>query len=47
LRSPAIYLINHNNDIFVQVKRGKSIAKLVSLMVRCESKQPTDVGVGA
>ena len=47
LRSPAIYLINHNNDIFVQVKRGESIAKLVSLMARCEGKQLTDVGVGA
>ena len=34
LRSPAIYMINHNNDIFVQLKRGESLGKLVSLMVR-------------
>ena len=37
LRSPAIYMINHNNDIFVQMKRGKSLGKLVSLMVRNET----------
>ena len=40
LRSPAIYMINHNNDIFVQMKRGDSLGKLVSLMVKYESKQP-------
>ena len=47
LRSPAIYLINHNNDIIVQVKKGESVGKLVSLMVRCESKQPVTVEAGA
>jgi len=47
LRSPAIYLINHNNDIFVQVKKGESVGKLVSLMVRCEIKQPVTVEAGA
>jgi len=25
LRSPAIYMINHNNDIFVQMKKGESV----------------------
>ena len=37
LRSPAIYMINHNNDIFVQMKRGESLGKLVNLMVRNEN----------
>ena len=32
--SPAIYIIYHNNDIFVQMKRGESLGKLVSLMAR-------------
>ena len=40
LRSPAIYIINHNNDIFDQVKKGESVGKLVSLVVKHESKQP-------
>ena len=39
LRSPAIYMINCNNDIFVQMKRGESLGKLVSLMVRNENGQ--------
>ena len=39
LRSPAIYMINHNNDIFVQVKKGESLGKLISLSVRYESRQ--------
>ena len=39
LCSPAIYIINHNNDIFVLVKRGESVGKLVSLMVKSESGQ--------
>ena len=39
LRSPAIYMINHNNDIFVQVKKGESMGKLISLMVKNENKQ--------
>ena len=43
LRSPAIYIINHNNDIFVQVKKGESVGKLVSLPVKHESKQPITV----
>ena len=31
LCSPAIYMINHNNDIFVlQVKKGESVGKLIS-----------------
>ena len=44
LRSPAIYMINHNNDIFVQMKRGESVGKLVSLTVKYESKQPAIKG---
>ena len=36
---PAIYIITHNNDIFVQMKRGESLGKLVSLMVRSENGQ--------
>ena len=47
LRLPAIYMINHNNDIFVQMKRGEIVGKLVSLMVKYESKQPVTRGVGA
>ena len=47
LHSPAIYMINHNNDIFVQMKRGEIVGKLVSLMVKYESKQPVTRGVGA
>ena len=39
LRSPAIYMINHNNDIFVQVIKGESVGKLISLSVRYESRQ--------
>jgi len=38
LLSPAIYMINHNNDIFVQMKKGESVGKLVTLMVKYESK---------
>ena len=40
LRLPAIYMINHNKDIFVQMKKGESVGKLVSLMAKYESKQP-------
>ena len=47
LRSPAIYIINHYNDIFVQVKKGERVGKLVSLMVMHESKQPVIRGEGA
>ena len=44
-RSPVIYLINHNNDIFVQMKRGESLGKLVRLMVRNENgRVPTREG---
>ena len=39
LCSPAIYIINHNNDIFVQVKKGESVGKLISLSVKYESRQ--------
>jgi len=39
LRSPAIYMINHNNDIFVQMKKDKSLGKLVNLMVRSENRR--------
>ena len=46
LRSPAIYLINHNNDIFVQVKKGESLGKLVSLMVRSQTRQSSTRGDG-
>ena len=45
LRSPAIYLINHNNDIFVQVKKGETVGKLISLMMKCESRR-TSTGDG-
>ena len=47
LRSPAIYMINHNNDIFVQVKKGESVGKLISLPVKYESKQPITEEGGA
>ena len=47
LCSPAIYMINHNNDIFVQMKRGESMGKLFSLMVKYESKQLVTRRVGA
>ena len=46
LRSPAIYMINHNNDIFVQVKKGESVGKLINLMVRSESSQPVNTREG-
>ena len=46
LRSPAIYLINHNNDIFVQVKKGESVGKLVSLSVTCQNGQPATKASG-
>jgi len=32
-------MINHNNDIFVQMKRGESLGKLVSLMVKNENRR--------
>jgi len=38
-RSSAIYMINHINDIFVQMKRGESLGKLVSLMVKNENRR--------
>jgi len=44
--SPAIYMIKHNN-IFVQMKKSESVGKLVSLMVKYESKQPAIRGGGA
>ena len=47
LCSPAIYMINHNNDIFVQVKKGESVGKLISLVVKYESRQPATKGEGA
>ena len=40
LRSPATYMINHNNNIFVQVKKGESVGKLISLSVKYKGKQP-------
>ena len=46
LRSPAIYMINHNNDIFVQMKKGESLGKLVNLMVRNETGQSCTRGEG-
>ena len=46
LRSPAIYMINHNNDIFVQVKKGESVGKLVSLSVTCQDRQPATKASG-
>ena len=39
IHSPAIYMINHINDIFVQFSRGESLGKLVSLMVKNENGQ--------
>jgi len=47
LRSPAIYMINHNNDIFVQVKKGESVGKLISLTVMGESRHPVTRASGA
>jgi len=47
LRSPAIYMINHNNDIFVQVKKGESVGKLISLAVMGESRNPATRTGGA
>ncbi len=47
LRSPAIYMINHNNDIFVQVKKGESVGKLISLTVMGESRHPATRASGA
>ena len=44
LRLPAICMINHNKDIFVQMKKGESVGKLVSLMAKYESKQPAIKG---
>ena len=32
-------MINHNNDTFVQVKKGESMGKLISLMVKNENGQ--------
>ena len=46
LRSPAIYNFN-DNDIFVQMKKGESLGKLVNLTVKQESKQPAIKGGGA
>ena len=40
LCSPAIYMINHNNDIFVQVKRGESLGKLIDLRMESAGRQP-------
>ena len=47
IRSPTIYMINHNNDICVQMKRGESLGKLLSLMVKSESRQLPTRGGGA
>ena len=47
LRSPAIYMINHNNDIFVQVKKGESMGKLISLVVKNENRHPVTKEEGA
>ena len=44
LRSPAIYMINHNNDIFVQVKRGESLGKLIDLRMVSVCRQPVTEG---
>ena len=33
-RSPAIFMINHTNDVFVQLKRGESLGRLISLVVQ-------------
>jgi len=34
LHSPAIYIFNNNNDVFVQVRKGDSVAGLVNLEIR-------------
>jgi len=39
-------MINHNNDIFVQMKKGESLGKLVNLMVRNETGQSCTRGEG-
>ena len=33
-------MINHNNDIFVQVKRGESLGKLIDLRMESAGRQP-------
>ena len=38
-RTPAIYVINsNNNNIFVQVKRGETLGKLIKLAVGEEDR---------
>ena len=34
LRSPAIYIFNNTNDVFVQFRMGDSVAGLVNLKIR-------------
>jgi len=41
-------MISHNNDIFVQVKKGESVGKLmISLSVKYESRRPATRAGGA
>jgi hypothetical protein len=46
-RYPAIYMINHNNDIFVQLKREESLGKLISLVARGEPRLDSTKAGGA
>ena len=45
-RSHAIFMINHNNNIFVQLKRGESLGKLISLLGRAEPRLDRTRGGG-
>jgi len=33
-RSPAVFIFNYNNDIFVQLKRGESLGRVIGLEMR-------------
>ena len=44
--SHAIFMINHNNNIFVQLKRGESLGKLISLLGRAEPRLDRTRGGG-
>ena len=47
LCSPAIYIINHNNNIFVQVKKGESLGKLINLVTVSACSQSVTKEEGA
>ena len=43
LRSPSMYMIN-NNDIFMQVRKGETLARLVSLEIRDRNEAEDRLG---